>query len=237
MSAMPTSERSSVLDDVRRALGTYDHALPHGRATAPAPLEPSVEAPGDGSASDSVARFTREATAVGVHVHSMRSIDEAIECAATICATVSGEVALSGAEFLSAIDLRSALTARGLSTFRCGAQDSAEHEKLIARLAGCGVGVTAADYAIAESGTIVLSSAEPNALLVSLLPPTHVAVLRSSQIVARLDEAITKLAETTEANAWRSATFITGPSRTGDVELVLSIGVHGPKELHVIIVD
>jgi L-lactate dehydrogenase complex protein LldG len=75
--------------------------------------------------------------------------------------------------------------------------------------------------------------------LVSLLPPVHIAVLRSSQIVASLDEAITNLSSrrTNQADAWRSATFITGPSRTGDVELTLSIGVHGPKELHVIILE
>ena len=231
MTAVSATERSSVLDDVRRALGRT--ATLH-----PTPLEHFIEAAAETAGTDLPARLTREANAVGVHVHSRRGIDEAIECLGEICATGSGEVALSDAEFLSAIDLRSALTARGLSTFKCSERDSAEHEELIARLANCGVGVTAADCAIAESGTIVLSSDEPNALLVSLLPPVHIAVVRSTQIVASLDEAITRLAKRTDQqDAWRSATFITGPSRTGDVELTLSIGVHGPKELHLIIVD
>ena len=80
---------------------------------------------------------------------------------------------------------------------------------------------------------------EANALLVSLLPPVHIAVVRSSQIAASLDEVISTLSRERigHANPSRSVTLITGPSRTSDVELVLSIGVHGPKELHVIIVD
>ena len=97
--------------------------------------------------------------------------------------------------------------------------------------------MTAADYAIAETGTVALGSDEEGALLVSLLPVIHVAVLRASQIVCSLGAAIGKLKaeRMTRAEPCRSATFITGPSRTSDVELVLSIGVHGPKELHLII--
>jgi L-lactate dehydrogenase complex protein LldG len=229
---LPSLAENNVLDDVRRALGRT-------ATLRPAPLERFIECAAETVGSDLALRLTCEAAAVGVHVHSLRGVDETIERVGEICAAVGGEVALSDAEFLSAIDLRSALTARGLSTFRCSEQDSLEHEGLIARLAKCGVGVTAADCAIAETGTIVLSSDETNALLVSLLPPVHVAVLRSSQIVASLDEAITNLSSrrTNQADAWSSATFITGPSRTGDVELTLSIGVHGPKELHVIVLE
>jgi L-lactate dehydrogenase complex protein LldG len=227
---LPSLAENNVLDDVRRALGRT-------ATLRPAPLEPFIEATAEAVGSDLAVRLIREAAAVGVHVHSLRGVDETIERVGEICAAGGGEVALSGAALLAAIDFQSALVARGLSTFGCSEQDSLEHEGLIARLARCGVGVTAADCAIAETGTIVLSSDEPNALLVSLLPPVHIAVLRSSQIVASLDEAITKLAETTETTKWRSATFITGPSRTGDVELTLSIGVHGPKELHIVILE
>ena len=99
--------------------------------------------------------------------------------------------------------------------------------------------MTAAEYAIAETGTIVLSSDEPNALLVSLLPPVHIALVRSSRIAATLDEVISKIGQERigRLDPSRSVTLITGPSRTSDVELVLSIGVHGPKEMHAIILD
>ena len=170
-------------------------------------------------------------------MHRLKYQHQLVEKIAEICDEFKEpKPALSGAEVFTEMNLSSALTALGFSSFVPGEMD---HDQMIARLANCGVGVTAADYAIAETGTIVLSSDEPNALLVSLLPPVHIALLRSSQIAASLDEVISKLSEEriNLANPSRSITLITGPSRTSDVELVLSIGVHGPKELHVIILD
>jgi len=134
------------------------------------------------------------------------------------------------------MELPTALAAHGLTTFE---SQKTDHETLISRLANCAAGVTAADYVIAETGTIVLSSDEPNALLVSLLPPVHIALVRTEQVIASIDETIIRLSKDRmeRINPSRSVTMITGPSRTSDVELVLSIGVHGPKELHVIIFD
>jgi len=220
--------------DVRRALG-------RAASEAPPPLEPFVEPTVQVDRHELVARFTAEATAVRAQVHLMsdklKFVAQMVERITEICAASRGqEIALSGAEIFAELDLASALGARGFPTF---IPNETDHEQLVARLANCGVGITAADYAIAETGTIVLSSDEPNALLVSLLPPVHVAVLRSSQIMARLDGVISKLGREriNLADPSRSITLITGPSRTSDVELILSIGVHGPKELHIIILD
>jgi L-lactate dehydrogenase complex protein LldG len=112
-----------------------------------------------------------------------------------------------------------------------------QREELIAKLASCGAGITAIDYAIAETGTIVLSSDEEQSLLVSLLPPVHIAVMRPQQIKMNMAGAVRWLKDERMGRSQpsRAANFITGPSRTGDVELILSIGVHGPKELHLII--
>jgi L-lactate dehydrogenase complex protein LldG len=245
-------DQNSVLDDVRRALG-------RSATLSPAPLERFIEPTIKADVPELIMRFTEEATAVLAQVYLMsdklqfvaddgkqsatqpidklKFVGQVVDKLAEICAENKGqEIALSGAELFAEIDLAAAFAARGFSTFGPGETD---HEKLIARLANCGVGVTAADYAIAETGTIVLSSDEPNALLVSLLPPVHIAVLRSWQIVGALDEVISRLGQERidRPNATRSVTLITGPSRTGDVELVLSIGVHGPKELHLIILD
>jgi L-lactate dehydrogenase complex protein LldG len=218
----------SVPDTVRRALG-------RSVTVAPEPLAPFVEPNLKVDARELIDQFAMEAGSVGARIHRVTSKLKLIEQLAEVCALHADRaMAISGADLFREIELFAGLAARGLLTFDGG---EIEHDKLTTRLAECGVGVTAADCAIAETGTIVLTSDEPNALLVSLLPPVHVAVLRSSQIVARLDEAITKLTETKETSRWRSATFVTGPSRTGDVELVLSIGVHGPKELHVIILE
>lgn len=242
--------QNSVLDDVRRALG-------RSATLSPAPLEPFIEPTIKADVHELRARFTAEATAVCAQVHVMSDklqfvadneegsqlidklefVGQIVGKIAEICAGHNEqEIALSGAELFAEINLTSALAARGFSAFDTNGTD---HEKLVARLANCVVGVTTADYAIAETGSIVLSSDEPNALLVSLLPPVHIALLRSSQIAASLDEVIMKVGQERidRRDPSRSVTLITGPSRTSDVELVLSIGVHGPKELHVIIVD
>jgi L-lactate dehydrogenase complex protein LldG len=224
-------DQSSVLDDVRRALGRT-------ATLSPEPLEPFIEPVIKADVSELITRFTGEATAVRAQVYRVSDKLQFVERITQLCAEDRGhEIALSGAELFAEIDLGSMLIARGFSA--CFELDGLDHESLIARLANCGAGVTAVDYAIAETGTIVLSSDEPNALLVSLLPPVHIALLRSSQVMASLDEVISRLSKEriNLAGPSRSITLITGPSRTSDVELVLSIGVHGPKELHVIILD
>jgi len=228
----PISDPNGVLAEVRRALG---------RSTTgpPVPLQPFIETSIETSVSELIARFTQEATAVRAQVYRMSDKLQLVARIGEICRAVGAtEVALSDSGFIAEMNLPEQLAAQGFSVFAPAAA-STDHENMVARLANCSVGLTAADYAIAETGTIVLSSDEQNALLVSLLPPVHIAMVRASQIAASLDEVITRIGEERigRPDASRSVTLITGPSRTSDVELVLSIGVHGPKELHVIIVD
>jgi L-lactate dehydrogenase complex protein LldG len=95
------------------------------------------------------------------------------------------------------------------------------------------VGLTTAQAAIAETGTLVLDSDRERHRLVSLVPPVHVAIIDAKNIRATLGEAITQVQR--DSHISPAITFITGPSRTADIELTLTIGVHGPKELYVII--
>jgi len=95
------------------------------------------------------------------------------------------------------------------------------------------VGISTAQIAIADTGTLVLDSASERHRLVSLVPPVHIAIVSASKIRASLAEALTLLQSTGEISP--AVTFITGPSRTADIELTLAIGVHGPQKLYVII--
>ena len=97
------------------------------------------------------------------------------------------------------------------------------------------VGITTAQAAIAETGTLVLDSSAEQNRLVSLVPPVHIAILNASRIYATLGETLAALQANGEVSP--AITFITGPSRTADIELTLAIGVHGPQELYVIIVQ
>ena len=95
------------------------------------------------------------------------------------------------------------------------------------------LGITTAQAAIAETGTLVLDSADERHRLVSLVPPVHIAIIDAGRICETLGEALSLLRRERELS--RAVTFITGPSRTADIELTLTIGVHGPQELYVIV--
>ena len=95
------------------------------------------------------------------------------------------------------------------------------------------VGITSAQAGIAETGTLVLDSSKERNRLVSLVPPVHIAILDASKIFLTLGEALAALQSGPELSP--AITFITGPSRTADIELTLTLGVHGPQELYVII--
>lgn len=97
---------------------------------------------------------------------------------------------------------------------------------------GFDVGITTVQAAIAETGTLVLDSARERHRFVSLVPPVHIAIVDASNIYATLGETLTILQNGELSPA---VTFITGPSRTADIELTLTIGVHGPQELYVIV--
>ncbi len=93
-------------------------------------------------------------------------------------------------------------------------------------------GVTGVLVGIADTGSLVLVGGEGSPLTASLLPDIHIAILRESQIVPSLADALAR----PEIRSATAAVVITGPSRTADIEMALTIGVHGPKELHVFLI-
>lgn len=97
------------------------------------------------------------------------------------------------------------------------------------------VGVTGAFAAIAETGTLMLASGPDTPASTSLLPETHVAVLAAGRIVAHMEEAW-DLARRAYGEFPRAVSFISGPSRTGDIEQQLVLGAHGPYRVHIVIV-
>ena len=140
--------------------------------------------------------------------------------------------------------LSRALTARGLGVHEMPAgeaADGAERARLRAITARADLGLTGVDLAVAETGTLVLVSGAGRPRSTSLLPACHVAVFDRTILV----ESLAQMGLVLEAwhdgpeAAWRGAAinFITGPSRTADIELTLTRGVHGPKEVHAVFVE
>ncbi len=96
------------------------------------------------------------------------------------------------------------------------------------------IGLTTAEWAIAETGSLVLAGGPGKGRSVTLLPPVHVAVVPADRVLSTVPEAIRKYSD---GEVPANLCFHTGPSRTGDIEMTLSIGVHGPGEVHVLLVE
>ncbi|MGH7455884.1 MAG: LutC/YkgG family protein, partial [bacterium] len=93
------------------------------------------------------------------------------------------------------------------------------------------VGITAVDFLVARTGSLVLSSATAGGRRLSVLPPLHIAIATTDQLVISLDEAMAGYQKRKECDRSSYATIITGPSRTSDIEKILVLGAHGPKRL------
>ena len=121
------------------------------------------------------------------------------------------------------------------------AVDEAAAEKLIAedraRFGADKVGVARAARGIAETGTCVVVTDDEETRLATMLPEVSVLMLRAADIVPHLAAAAAFLRERQADGRISYTSFITGPSRTADIERVSAIGVHGPLELHIILVE
>ena len=103
------------------------------------------------------------------------------------------------------------------------------------------VGISGANMAIAETGTVVIVTNEGNADLTTTLPPVHIALFGIDKLVATLDDAVAVLRMLPRSGTGQVMSsyvnWITGPSRSADIEQSLTIGVHGPREMHCVILD
>jgi L-lactate dehydrogenase complex protein LldG len=106
-----------------------------------------------------------------------------------------------------------------------------------AQAADAAAGVTSACFAIADTGTLVLESTPEDVRLASTLPTRHFVLLDRSKIVADGLAAVEPLRRMHQRDSRNYIAYITGPSRTADIERVLTIGVHGPKQLHILLVN
>lgn len=95
------------------------------------------------------------------------------------------------------------------------------------------IGLSTAEWAIADTGSIVLASGVGKGRTVTLLPPTHVAIVPVEKVLARADEVFEMYAG---SGLPSNLCFHSGPSRSGDIEMSLAIGVHGPGDVHVLLV-
>ena len=195
--------REDFLARVRGALHR-SAADPVGAPPQPPPSRP------DWDGSDLLAEFARQAEAVSTQVKKAEGLEEARRILRELLTDLGASSCLRSSDAL----IEELLQGTDLPVAR--EPETAD------------VGITGVHLAIAETGTLVLSSEAGR--LAGLLPMAHIAVVREDQVVATLTEAIAWAQRRLPA-AWVQAT---GPSRTADIELTLTTGVHGPGVVHVI---
>ena len=210
-------QREQILRDVRAALGR--------RAGQPPPPPPPVRIviPEVPLAQRIDSMLDRVAALAGKTLHA-RSRAEARDYVASV---IAGKTAVtSNAPFLRDCGIAE------LPGVLSGGDDRTSLRRLCAT---SDYGITSADYALADTGTLVMISSHQEARMVSLLPPGHIAVVPASKLLTGLDELYQTLPRPADQSS--SMVLITGPSRTADIEQILVRGVHGPGEIHVVIVD
>ncbi len=148
------------------------------------------------------------------------------EAAAYIAAHAEGTVLLPPQSSLERVDFAAALEAEGLTVVKDRWREHAP---------SAGAGVTGVNFALEDTGSLVLDSTAESLRLATTLPERHFALLDPRKIVADSLAAVPYLRGFHERTPRNYLAYITGPSRTADIERVLTIGVHGPRELHVLL--
>lgn len=181
------------------------------------------------------AQFRREAEALTVHVYVANNEDEATTHVLGILRSLEAKTVLAwSAAALGLPLLPLALTKAGIDALPQEVPfDPKVRGPRLAKLSEAAAGITGAAAGLADTGSLVLVHGPARSRLASLLPPVHIAVLRRSSIVGSLGELFARQASLPEVSS--NMAIITGPSRTADIEMTLSRGVHGPKEVHVIL--
>lgn len=197
-----------------------------------------------GCEGDLCERFATEVAAVGGEAHSVPDLPAARGALEKLLDELHPARSAGGTcgalcwqhELLTRLGLDELLESRGMVRHDYRTLATLSPEKRRETMLACQVGITSCDCAIAETGSLLVCSRSGRERLASLLPPVHVAIVERSQIVPDLIDAIGLLSRRGVDHLPSNAVLITGPSKTGDIELQLTTGVHGPGKWHVIVV-
>jgi L-lactate utilization protein LutC len=216
-------------------------AAHNGRAYRVTPGEVTDQAAGVGyvgGGADLVATFAAELTAVGGHAYIVTSLAEAADTLHRLLAARAIRSAIcSEHDVLARLGLDELLAERGIAALQPSVLASQSRDQRRRQILEADVGITSADYAIAETGSLVLLARPGQERLISLAPAVHVAMIEAKQVLPDLFDLFAELAARGLDQLTSNVTIITGPSKTGDIELQLTTGVHGPGEVHVIILQ
>ena len=166
-------------------------------------------------------------------------VEEAVGYIVQLCHnTGTTQVARSDQPVFTELPIDQAMQGAGIQSVTIARDESNSRQQLRSRIIESGIGITGADYAVAETGSVVILPQKGLSRLVSLVPPVHVAVVRMEDVVENLDDVFLFRRLEYHRNGGEMGSylnFITGPSRTADIEMKLVVGVHGPREVHLVL--
>jgi len=185
-----------------------------------------------GAGVDPVKRFCDELVAAGGHAHVVANANAAAARVLELVQAKSARRVLVGrGQVLDTLLLPQRLGERAVEVHVVNELEPSTQRDAFFK---ADLGISGVAYAIAETGTLVMASRPQDPRSLSLLPPIHIAVVGQSQLLPDLFDLFAAL-EPEKAQLPSCLSLITGPSKTGDIELQLVTGVHGPGELHVIL--
>lgn len=227
-----SATREKFLDKVRSNLPKA--LLPEARPDHPGSFQ-GYNFQADAPVEQLVERFTQELEALSGHVHILDDVEETVPKIAEIAQRHGARRLLAWAALGPELGwLNGALAEAGLAIVSHqlpanGAGRKTELDEIEDIL----IGLTGAQGGLADTGALALVSGAGRGRLASLLPPVHIAILAKNKIYPALPAFLAANPRVTEQGS--NLVFIAGPSRTGDIEMTLSMGVHGPGEVHVIV--
>ena len=234
---MNPSARDAFLQRVRQAAATGN------RPGAVPALQARGTTGYQGAGVNPVQRFCEELTAVGGHAHVVADSEAArVQVVNLVRARSARKILLGRGPVIDGLDLVSRLSGPGAEIT---VVDALDPETSRVPFFAADLGITGVAYLVAETGTVVLASRPDEPRSPSLLPPVHIAVAERSQLLPDLYDLFDVFSPVQARHASRNAevlplpsclALITGPSKTGDIELRLVTGVHGPGELHVVLI-
>lgn len=190
-----------------------------------------------GAGDDPVERLIQEVNAVGGQAHPAADLAEAGRRLAELLAQYAPHTALCWRhDLLDRLGLTELLESKNIVRLDYDSLSPQEQPAQRERMFAAEIGISSVSAAIAETGTLALASRAGQERLASLLPPVHVAIVEAAQIVPDLFDFFASLQAGGLENLPTNCVFITGPSKTGDIELTLTTGVHGPGKWHVIVI-
>lgn len=190
-----------------------------------------------GGGADPVATFLSEWIAVGGKGQRVRGDGAARQFICDfVAASRPAGVLCWRHPLLERLEIARLLGERGINAHVWDQLESGTADERWVASFGADLGISSVDWAVAETGTLALCSRPGRGRVVSLLPPNYLAIIEPRQIVPDLFDLFDRL-ESEKHDLPSNVALVTGPSKTGDIELKLTTGVHGPGNVHVLVVE